>query len=61
MVSHHQGSSLVHLIKEVTEKTWRAIDHHNAELERKDDRDSMEFKCRFWWVVQGNDLVGRLG
>ena len=31
----------VHLIKEV-----RAIEHHNVELERKGNRDGVDFKCR---------------
>ena len=38
----------VHLIKEVTARTRRAIYHHNVEFERKGDRDSVEFKSRCW-------------
>ena len=34
---------------------------HNVELEGKDNRNSLEFKCRFGYVVQGKDLVGQHG
>ena len=36
----------VHLIRDVTERTGRAIDHHNVEFGRKCDRDSVEFQSR---------------
>ena len=36
----------IHLLVEVTKGTWRTVDHHNGELDRKGDSDSVEFKCR---------------
>ena len=36
----------IHLVVEVTKETWRTVDHHNGELDRKGDSDSVEFKCR---------------
>ena len=36
----------IHLVVEVIKGTWRTLDHHNEELDRKGDSDSVEFKCR---------------
>ena len=36
----------IHLIVKVTKGTWRTVDHHNEELDRKGDSDSVEFKPR---------------
>ena len=36
----------IHLVVEVTEGTWRTVDHHNGELDRNGDSDSVEFKRR---------------
>ena len=36
----------IHLVVEVTEGTRRTVDHHNGELDRKGDSDSVEFKRR---------------
>ena len=40
----------IHLVVEVIKGTWRTLDHHNEELDRKGDSDSVEFKCRFGQV-----------
>ena len=41
--SQHANGS----VKEATERTGGAIDHHNVELKRKGERDRVGFKCRF--------------
>ena len=61
VVCHHQGSSLGGRPSQVMQRTRRVIDHHNVELKRKGDRDSMEFKCRSGWWSQGKDLVRPYG
>ena len=40
----------IHLVVEVTEGSWRTVDHHNGEFDRNGDRDSVEFKFRFGQV-----------
>ena len=49
MVCHFPGKQLrkgIPLVVEVTKGTSRMVDHHNEELDRKGDSDSVEFKCR---------------
>ena len=53
-------SGVPFVVVEVAKGTWRTVDHHNVELDRKGDSDSVEFKCRSDQVLQWKDLVGPL-
>ena len=57
VISRGAAQEWVHLIKEVTERTRREIDHHNFEFEWKCDRAGGEFKSISGKVLQGKTQI----